>query len=153
MKRFLLVLIFCFSMSIFAADSFTQADRERAIRTEVTLQEFMKATDKRFEAVDKRFEDMNARFEASDKRFDDMMNYLNMVISIFAAAVGGMFVYIIWDRKTFMNTALQNARDMVDIQLNEVQKEGKLVELIKAMRELAHEDPKVKNVLIRFHLL
>ncbi len=132
MKRFLLVLIFCFSMSTFAADSFTQADRERAIRTEVTLQEFMKAT---------------------DKRFDDMMNYLNMVISIFAAAVGGMFVYIIWDRKTFMNTALQNARDMVDIQLNEVQKEGKLVELIKAMRELANEDPKVKNVLIRFHLL
>ncbi len=132
MKRFLLVLIFCFSMSTFAADSFTQADRERAIRTEVTLQEFMKAT---------------------DKRFDDMMNYLNMVISIFAAAVGGMFVYIIWDRKTFMNTALQNARDMVDIQLNEVQKEGKLVELIKAMRELAREDPKVKNVLIRFHLL
>ncbi len=139
MKRFLLVLIFCFSMSIFAADSFTQADRERAIRTEVTLQEFMKATDK--------------RFEASDKRFDDMMSYLNMVISIFAAAVGGMFVYIIWDRKTFMNTALQNARDIVDVQLNEVQKEGKLVELIKAMRELAREDPKVKNVLIRFHLL
>ncbi len=139
MKRILLVLIFCFSMSIFAADSFTQADRERAIRTEVTLQEFMKATDK--------------RFEASDKRFDDMMSYLNMVISIFAAAVGGMFVYIIWDRKTFMNTALQNARDIVDVQLNEVQKEGKLVELIKAMRELAREDPKVKNVLIRFHLL
>ncbi len=146
MKRILLVLIFCFSMSTFAADSFTHSDRERAIRTEVTLKEFMKSTDKRFD-------DMNKRFEASDKRFDDMMNYLNMVISIFAAAVGGMFVYIIWDRKTFMNTALQNARDMVDIQLNEVQKEGKLVELIKAMRELANEDPKVKNVLIRFHLL
>ncbi len=107
MKHVLSVLIFCFSMSIFAADSFTQADRERAIRTEVTLQEFMKSTDKRFEAVDKRLEllesGMNARFEASDKRFDDKMSYLNMVISIFAAAVGGMFVYIIWDRKTFMN--------------------------------------------------
>lgn len=153
MKHIILVCLIIFSFSTFAEDGFTQADRERAIRTEVTLQEFMKSTDKRFEAVDKRFEALDKRFEAIDKRFDDMITFLTIIISVFAAAVGGMYLYIMWDRRTFMNTALLNAKELIDVQLNEVQKEGKLVELIKAMRELAKDDPKVKSVLMRFHLL
>lgn len=144
------MLFSIFSISAFAGDGFTQADRERAIRTEVTLQEYMKATDKRFESLES---NMNARFEASDKRFDDTMNYLNTLIYLFAGVMGGLFIYVIWDRKTFLNSAALQAKDVVDSRLNEVQREGKLVELINAMRELAKEDPKVKNVLMKFHLL
>ena len=42
---------------------FTQADRERLVRLEATLEMFMKATDKRFEQVDKRFEELLAGYE------------------------------------------------------------------------------------------
>lgn len=153
MKSLFLFLFFAFTVNSIAQNGFTQSDRERAIRTEVTLQEFMKATDKRFEAVDKRFEDANQRFEDMNKRFEDMNNFLLIIITVFAATAGGVFVYIIWDRKTFMTAALQNAKEMVDGELNVLQKEGKLTELIKAMRELAQDDPKVKNVLAKFHLL
>lgn len=164
MKFLFLSLFFAFTISSIAQNGFTQSDRERAIRTEVTLQEFMKATDKRFdlieknansrfEAIDKRFEDANQRFEDMNKRFEDMNNFLLIIITVFAATAGGVFVYIIWDRKTFMTVALQNAKEMVDGELKVLQKEGKLPELIKAMRELAQDDPKVKNVLAKFHLL
>lgn len=97
MKHIILVCLIIFSLSTFAEDGFTQADRERAIRTEVTLQEFMKSTDKRFEAI--------------DNRFDDMITFLTIIISVFVAAVGGMYLYIMWDRRTFMNTALLNAKN------------------------------------------
>ena len=136
-------MMFTFSLNIFAEDGFTQADRERIIRTEVTLQQFMKSSDKRFE-------DMN---NTVNNRLQDMNNFLLIVISIFAATAGGVFVYIIWDRKTFMSVALQNAKVMVDTELNTLQKEGKLNDLINAMRELANDDPKVRTVLSRFHLL
>ncbi|MFN0049753.1 MAG: hypothetical protein ACKVOU_11580 [Cytophagales bacterium] len=119
------MVIFFYSLASFAADGFTQADRDRAIRTEVTLQEFVKSTDKRFEAVDWQFEDINNRIE-------DLNQFLPIVITIFAAVAGGVFIYIVWDRKTFMTVSLQNACEMVDEKLKAVQNEGNVNDLIKA---------------------
>ena len=59
-----LIFVLIFTSSLQAQDGFKQADRERMIRTEITLQEFMKSTDKRFEMIEK-------RFELVDKRFDE----------------------------------------------------------------------------------
>jgi chaperonin cofactor prefoldin len=90
---FLLLPHFCFAANTTnTSTGFTQADRERLIRLEATLETFMKATNirfqelradmnRRFEAVDKRFEelraDMNRRFEAVDKRFEEMRTDMN----------------------------------------------------------------------------
>ncbi|MDX2196531.1 MAG: hypothetical protein NW207_08940 [Cytophagales bacterium] len=143
-----------------AADGYTQADRERDIRTETTLQEFMKSTDRRFEDMNKRFEDMNKRFEDMNNRLLDMNNrqqdttqLLYIIISLFATVVGGLFIYIVWDRKTFLAASLQNARIMVDEKLIQAQKDSKLTDLINAMRDMANDDPKIKTILSRYNLL
>jgi len=51
-----------------------------------------------------------------------MNNFILNVMSIFAATAGGIFVYIIWDRKTFIYVALQNAKVMVDGELSTLRK-------------------------------
>ena len=86
------------------SSGFTQADRERLVRMEAILETFMKATDKRFEQVDKRIselrEDMNKRFEQVDKRFDQMMNFMWILASIFAAMTVATIGFAFWDRRT-----------------------------------------------------
>jgi ABC-type multidrug transport system fused ATPase/permease subunit len=160
------VIVLFFSFQSFG-DGFTQADRERMIRTEVTLQEFMKSTEKRFEINDKRFEDMNNRLQDMNNRLQDVNNRLQdmnsrlesflqvliIAIGVFATVSGGIFVYVIWDRRSFLSASIQNAKEIMDEKLAIVEKEGKLNDLIKAMRDLAEEDSKVKAVLSKFHLL
>ena len=58
------------------ATTFTQEDRERLIRLEVTMKEFKESVDKRFEQVDKRFEQV-------DKRFEEMLTFLWILTTIF----------------------------------------------------------------------
>lgn len=167
MKKVALILVVFLTYfgNFAAADGFTQADRERMIRTEITLQEYIKSNDKRmeelitnmnhrFDAVDKRFEAADKRFEDMNNRFANMIQYLFIVITLFGATAGGVFLYVLcWDRKTFMATAFKNAKEMVDVKISNLQKEGKLHELIKAIRELAKDDPKVRSVLFKFNLL
>lgn len=166
-KYIYFVLLFVCTGRLLAADGYTQADRERDIRTQITLQEFMKSTDRRIQDynqrlddISKRFDDMNKRFDDVNKRFDDMNNRLQdavqllyLLITVFSAVAAGIFVYVVWDRKTFLKTSLINAREMVDEKLIVAQKESKLNDLLNAMRELANEDSKVKNALAKFNLL
>lgn len=53
-----------------AADGFTQSDRERMAALESSFSMFVQQVDKRFEQIDKRFEQIDKRFEQVDKRFE-----------------------------------------------------------------------------------
>ncbi len=150
------------SSFIYAQDtSFTQEDRERLIRLEVTLQEFKEDTDKRFEQFDQRFEelrkdtnkrfeelreDMNKRFEQVDKRFEQMMTFLLIIAGIFTTLTLGVIGFAFWDRRTVIRKAKE-------VTIEEVEKEGRLKDLINALRELSKTDPKLETVLRNFHLL
>ena len=161
MKKILVCILFCWFLiatSCFAESvGFTEKDRERLVRLEATLKVFMQQVDKRFEQVDKRFaelrEDMNKkfelmdkRFEEMDKRFEQMMNFLWMLVGIFATLTAAVIGFAYWDRRTI----IQKARDEA---IETIEKEGRLKDLIMALRTIAKEDRKLANVLRNFGLL
>ncbi len=133
---------------------FTQADKERLIRIEVTLEQFMKATDKRFEMLETtlqtHIQTTNARFESVEKRLERLEEGQNLLltlllslIGVFVAAFVGLFAYLIWDRRTH-SRPLQ-ARMKVQ--------ESRIDRLLKALRELAQSDERIAQLLKKHHLL
>ena len=132
---FLLLTIPCFAQE----PGFTQEDRERLVRVEATLKVFMEQVDKRFEQVDKRFEQV-------DKRFEQMMTFLWILVAIFTTLTGVVIGFAYWDRRTIIRKARDEAIEVIE-------KEGRLRDLIKALRRLASEDKKLADVLRSFGLL
>ena len=89
--------------------------------------------------VDKRFAGL--RFDMN-KRFEQMMTFLWILASVFSALVVAVIGFALWDRKTM----IRRARD-------EIEKEGRLSDLIQALRELARKDKELAEVLRHFNLL
>ena len=149
-------LFFCFLASILVVSlvvpalaqepGFTREDRERLIRLEATLTTFMHQVDKRFEQVDKRFEQVDKRFEQVDKRFEQLMTFLWMLVGIFTSLVVAVIGFAYWDRRTIIRKAKEETMDAIE-------REGRLVHLIHALRELAKEDEKLAGVLRTFGFL
>ncbi len=136
---------------------FTQQDRERLIRLEATLETFMKQVDRRFEQVDGRFEqvdrriselrqDMNKRFEQVDKRFEQAFTFMWILAGIFTTLTVAVIGFAFWDRRTIIRKARDEA-------IEAIEREGKLSDLIRALRELAKEDSKLADVLRGFRLM
>jgi len=173
MKKIILTFVLSFlllftNLSFAQKVGFTQEDRERLIRLEATLKVFMDQTNRRFEDVNKRltdlredtnkrfaelredmnrrFEQMDRRFEQVDKRFDQMMKFLWMLVAIFTTLTATVIGFAYWDRRTIIRKARDEA-------IEEIEKEGRLRDLIKALRRLAEEDRKLADVLRSFGLL
>jgi hypothetical protein len=149
----------CFSGEVYAGDGFTQKDRELLIELRVKMTEIDKRfeqidkrfeqIDKRFEQVDKRFEDlredMNKRFEQVDKRFEQMFNFLWIITGIFTAIMVGNIGFAYWDRRTIIKKAK-------DETIGEIEKEGRVRDLINALRELAKNNQEIAKILRQFNL-
>ncbi len=148
---YILVFYFLITVPCFAEKtSFTQEDRERLVRLEATLKVFMQQVDKRFtelrEDMNKRFEQVDKRFEQVDKRFEQMMNFLWMLVGIFTTLTGVVIGFAYWDRRTIVRKARDEA-------IEAIEKEGRLSDLIMALRKLASEEKRVAVVLRSFGLL
>ena len=163
MRRIRAVCLACFMMGMLflfhpvsgtAADpAFTQEDRDRLIRLEVTLNAFMREVDKRFEQIDKRFEQIDKRFEQVDKRFEQvekrfeqLMTFLWMLVGIFTTLTAVNIGFAYWDRRTYVRRTKEET-------IQAIEREGKLVHLIQALRQVAQEDAKLASVLRSFGLL
>lgn len=121
---------------------FTQEDRDRLIRVETKLEEI----DKRFEQIDKRFEQIDKRFEQIDKRLDDLKTFLWIITGIFTTIMVANIGFAYWDRRTIIRKAKEET-------IAEIEKEGKIRDMINALRELSKTDDKIAEVLKRFNLL
>ena len=122
----ILLLFMFYIFPCFAQEpGFTQEDRERLVRLEATLTVFM---------------------EQVDKRFDQMMNFLWILVAIFTALTGVVIGFAYWDRRTIIRKARDEAIEIIE-------KEGRLRDLIMALRELAKDDKRVASVLRSFGLL
>ena len=84
--------------------------------------------------------------EQVDKRFEQMMNFLWMLVAIFTTLTGVVIGFAYWDRRTIIRKARDEAIEIIE-------KEGRLRDLIRALRTLSEEDKKVANVLRSFGLL
>ena len=147
----ILLLFMFYIFPCFAQEpGFTQEDRERLVRLEATLTVFMEQVDKRFaelrEDMNKRFEQVDKRFEQVDKRLDQMMTFLWILVAIFTTLTGVVIGFAYWDRRTIIRKARDEAIEIIE-------KEGRLRDLIMALRELAKEDKRVASVLRSFGLL
>ncbi len=111
-----------------------------------TLKVFMEQTDKRFEQVDKRFEDMDKRFEDVNKRFDEIINFLWILTAIFTTLTATVIGFAYWDRRTIIKKSRDEA-------IEAIERQGKLRDLINALRELAAQKPELRRVLKQFNLL
>ncbi|MDW8002236.1 MAG: hypothetical protein RMJ39_06160 [Deltaproteobacteria bacterium] len=135
----LTLLLSLFGLSFAKEVSFTQEDRERIIRLDVTIKEFKDAVDKRFEQVDKRFEQV-------DKRFEQLNNFLYLLSGIFTALVGVVIALALWDRRTMLREAKRETREYLE-------RESPLKSILEALKELAKEDSKVAEILKKYNLL
>ena len=134
---YLLLFYFLITVPCFAEKTgFTQDDRERLVRLEATLKVFMQQVDKRFTELR---EDMN-------KRFEQMTNFLWMLVGIFTTLTGVVIGFAYWDRRTIVRKARDEA-------IEAIEKEGRLRDLIMALRKLASEEKRVAVVLRSFGLL
>lgn len=157
-KKLLIILcsLFIFNMSAYG-EGFSQEDRERLVRLETAFRVYMEQTDKRFAQIDKRFaelrEDMNKRFEQIDnrfeqvdKRFEQMMQFLWMIVGIFTTLTATTIGLAYWHRRTIIKKAREEA-------IEAIEREGRLIDLIRALRKLAFEDKKLAEVLRSFGIL
>jgi len=145
-KKAILFLIISFTFLstsvLLAQDGFTQKDRELLIELKVKMGEI----DKRFEQIDKRFEQIDKRFEQVDKRFEQMMDFLKILSAIFTSLVIAVIGFAYWDRRTIIKKAKEET-------IAEIEKEGRLRDLIMALRELGQRHPELAELLKQFHLL
>ncbi len=84
--------------------AFTQDDRDRLIRLEVTLKEFKESVDKRFEQVDKRFEQVDKRFDSVEKLFDRLTNIFLGIVAAFAGVVAVTIGFAILGQEDHLET-------------------------------------------------
>ena len=127
---FFLIIYFSFlsTSALLAQDSFTQKDRELLIELKVKIGE-----------IDKRFEQI-------DKRFEQMMDFLKILSAIFTSLVIAVIGFAYWDRRTIIKKAKEET-------IAEIEKEGRLRDLIMALRELAKRHPELAELLKQFNLL
>ena len=143
MKILRAVFILVIGLSFYAkADSFTEKDRELLINLSMQVSELKGRVD----GLEKRMEDMNKRIDQIDKKIDQLYTFLWIITGIFTTLTATTIGFALWDRRTYLKALKQEV-------VQEIEKEGKLSDLIKALRELAKEDPKVATVLKRFNLL
>jgi len=134
-----LIILMLLLSSITFADNFTASDRERLIRLETKLETALQQIDKRFEQIDKRFEQI-------DKRFEDLFTFLWILTGIFTTLTLSSIGFAYWDRRT----AIRKAKEET---IATIEREGSLVQLINALRELAKKNKEVARVLRMFNLL
>lgn len=138
MKRVILIMVVSALFIAIAGSahakevSFTQEDRDRLIRLEAKLEAFKESVDKRFEQIDKRFDDINKQFDRQ--------------AAIFTALVIAVIGFAYWDRRTIIRKAKEET-------ISEIEKEGRLKDMIGALRDLSKTDEQVARVLKQFNLL
>ena len=144
----------------FAADGFTQRDRDLLIELSVRVDELEKRmiqgfenVDKRFEQVDKRFEQVDKRFEQVDKRFEevqnrfgDMFNYFYILTGIFTAIMVASIGFAFWDRRTVIRQARKEAVEFIE-------REGVTRRMLQVLQTAAQEDESLAKAMRNFNLL
>ncbi|MBF0564226.1 MAG: hypothetical protein HQK89_03190 [Nitrospirae bacterium] len=113
-----------------AADSsFTQADRERAIRLEVRLDEGLKATNQRI-----------------DDLKESMNNDIKSLRDLSYVILGGIFVlitFVLWDRRTTLAPVVKTTKEL----------EERTTKIEHVIKEKAEKDPELKKALKHAGLL
>lgn len=87
--------------------------------------------------LNSRLDDMNRRFESRfddvNRRFDDLKGLLYVIL----AGIFALFGFVLWDRRTALAPAIRKNK--------ELEEKEEMIE--KVLRDLARQDPKVKDAM------
>jgi len=75
-----------------------------------------------------------------------MMKFLWIISGIFTTLTGAVIGFAYWDRRTIIRKAKEET-------IEEIEKEGRVRDLIRALRKLSEEDRRLAEVLRNFGLL
>ncbi|ROQ93182.1 hypothetical protein [Desulfosoma caldarium] len=153
----MLIGVLTASGSVLAQEpGFTRQDRDLLIELRTRMLEIDKRfeqinkifeqIDKRFEQIDKRFEQVDKRFEQVDKRFDQLMHFLYILAGIFTSLVVAVIGFAYWDRRTIVSQAKKETKE-------DLEREGRLRDVILALREFAAKNEDLASILRSYHLL
>jgi len=133
-------IFYLMGVPLYAADGFTQKDRELLIELKIKMGEI----DRRFEQIDKRFEQIDKRFEQVDKRNDGIERRLERLESGMMWGFGLLFSsmltmvgFVLWDRRSALAPAIRKSR--------ELEEREDVIE--KALKEYAKVEPKFAEIL------
>ena len=115
-------------------------------KNQIKFEEKFNSIDRQFQQIDKRFDQIDKRFEDVNKRFDNLIHLFGIIVGAFVAIVVAVIGFALWDRRTIINAAKIET-------IKEIEKEGKLIDLIASLRKLAQEDSRIREVLKTYHLL
>ncbi len=117
--------------------------------------------DKRFEQVDRRFLQIERRFEQVDRRIDvriselrddmnerfrDIITYMGIMAASFVSIVIMAISFALWDRRTMLRQAKEET-------ISEIEKEGRIRDVILALRDMAKKYPELAEILRAHRLL
>jgi len=118
---------------LYAADGFTQKDRELLIELKMKMVEI----DRRFEQVDKRFEQVDERGDGIERRLERLESVMMWGFGLLFSSMLGLFSFVLWDRKTALSPAIRKSRELEDRE--------ELIE--KALKEYAKIEPRFADIL------
>lgn len=137
-----IILLGTVNVSFSKEVSFAQEDRDRLIRFETKLEEGLKATNQRIEALEK---SVDNHFEQIDKRFEFMQNLMIAMLAVFGSLCGVFAGLLLWDRKTFMEKAKDNA-------MKEIEEKYKINSWLEALKEFSKTHNDLADIMKRLHL-
>jgi len=140
---FCLLLSLIYVPAVFGEAGFTQADRERLVRLEATLQTYMQQNDKRLDDLQR---STNQRFDQMDKRLEFIQNLMIGMLAVFGSLCGVFVGLLLWDRKTFKEKAKEEA-------LKELEEKWRISAWIEAFKTYARGEPRLAEILKGVHLL
>ena len=115
--------------------------------TNKRIEEVNRSLNQRIEEINR---SLNQRIEevnrSLNERIDKLIDIMIGITATFAGLVGAMMGLVFWDRKTLITKAKEET-------IKEIEKEGRLKDLICALRKLAKTDQKLAEVLQQFNLL
>ena len=135
-----IAIFFSMATSLYAANEFTQKDRELLIELKVRIGEI----DRRFDQIDKRFEQVDKRFEQGDRKSDSIERRLERLETVMMWGFGllfssmlGMVGFVLWDRRSALAPAIRKSR--------ELEEREDVIE--KALKEYAKIEPRFAEIL------
>jgi len=141
-KLLILVLVLLFSGILRAQEQqvvvpYTLADRDRAILTDGkinTLEVKISMLEAKIIALDNK---MEVKFESQQRQLDDLKTLFYWGFGIMITLFIFMFGYMIWDRRTAMQPALEKSMDA----------EAKSANLIRALRDYSKKHADLAEIL------
>ena len=109
---------------------YTLADRDRTIRTETKMDALETKMDVKFIALETK---MDVKFEAVNARIDYLFWMQGVIVALILFVLG----YMIWDRRTALQPALNKASEA----------DAKSTNLISTLREYSKKHPDLAEIL------